>query len=411
MRSGPLLLVALLLSLTGCGDGRPQQGQRSPTEVGVLIMQPQRAELTTELPGRTVAFRIAQVRPQITGIIQKRLFTEGSYVKAGQPLYQIDAGTYRAAHDSARAAVSKAEANALTAKLRYDRYLKLAESGVVSQQDRDDVTANLRQAEADLATAKASLANASINLAYTRIEAPISGRIATSEYTEGALVTANQTNPLTTVQQLNPIYVDLTQSSADVLRFRQQLEGGSIKRSGANQAKVRLRLEDGSLYAHEGTLEFTGVTVSETTGAITLRAVVPNPAGELLPGMYVRAVVEQGVDEDAILAPQNSVTRDENGEPVALVVTADNKVERRALRTANAIGNFWRITEGLKAGDRLITEGGQKVKPGDVVRPAVINAATPAPADGPAPTSNTPADRTDSSGAAGVPTAGRAATG
>jgi membrane fusion protein (multidrug efflux system) len=408
MRSGLLLSLSLLLPLSGCGDGRPQQNQRPPTEVGIVVLQPQRAELTTELPGRTVAFRIAQVRPQITGIIQKRLFEEGAYVRAGQPLYQIDAGTYRAAHDSAKAAVSKAEANALTAKLRYDRYLKLAESGVVSQQDRDDVTANLRQAEADLATAKAALTNASINLAYTRIEAPISGRSATSMYTEGALVTTNQTNPLTTIQQLDPIYVDLTQSSAEVLRFRQQLEGGSITRSGANQAKVRLRLEDGSLYAHEGTLEFTGVTVSETTGAITLRAVVPNPAGDLLPGMYVRAVVEQGVDDMAILAPQSSVARDENGEPVALVVTADNKVERRMVRTANAVGNFWRVIDGLGAGDRLITEGAQKVKPGDVVRPAVINAATPDAKGTNPPAAKTPPDHTGSTG--GVMAAGRAAT-
>jgi membrane fusion protein (multidrug efflux system) len=385
MHSGCKSLVALAFPLlAACGGGTPATS-RPPPEVGIIVLAPQRAELTVELPGRTVAYRIAQVRPQITGIIQKRLFTEGALVAAGQPLYQIEPGTYRAARDSALAAVSKAEANLLTARLRYERIDKLATSGLASQQDKDDVTANLQQAEADLGIARAALESAQINLAYTRIVAPIAGRITTSAFTEGALVTANQPAALTTVQQLDPMYVDVSQSSADVLRLRRQLAAGAVRRSAGGQTKVQILLEDGSLYPLEGTLEFTGVTVSESTGAITLRAIVPNPGGQLLPGAYVRAVVQQAVDEQAILAPQAVVARDENGEPTALVVDKDNRVEQRVLKVGNGVGDQWLITDGLAAGDRLIVSGRQKVKAGDVVRPvpenpvpAVPRAAAPA---------------------------------
>jgi membrane fusion protein, multidrug efflux system len=353
------------------GSGRGSFG--GPIEVGVMIMQPQRAALTAELPGRTVAYRIAQVRPQISGIIQKRLYNEGAAVQAGQALYQIDPGTYRAAHESATAAVAKAEANALTVKLRYDRYQKLALSGVVSQQDRDDVTANLRQAEADLANAKASLHAAVINLNYTRIVAPISGRIGTSEYTEGALVTINQTAPLTSVTQLNPMYVDLTQSSTDLLRLRAQFASGAMQKSATNKARVKLILGDGSTYDKEGVLEFTGVTVSESTGAITLRAVVPNPDAVLLPGMFVRALIEQGVDDKALLAPQRAISRTSSGAATALVAASDGKIEQRVLQLGSAVGNSWQVLGGLNVGEQLVVEGVQKIKAGDTANITVIN--------------------------------------
>jgi membrane fusion protein (multidrug efflux system) len=353
-------------------QGARRGGFGGPVEVGVMVLQPQRATLTAELPGRTVAYRIAQVRPQISGIIQKRLYNEGAAVQAGQALYQIDPGTYRAAYESATAAVAKAEANALTVKLRYDRYQKLALSGVVSQQDRDDVTANLRQAEADLANAKASLHAAAINLNYTRIVAPISGRIGTSEYTEGALVTINQTAPLTSVTQLHPMYVDLTQSSTDLLRLRAQFASGAMQKSATSKARVKLILGDGSTYDKEGILEFTGVTVSETTGAITLRAVVPNPDGVLLPGMFVRALIEQGVDDKALLVPQRAISRTSSGAATALVATTDGKIEQRVLQLGSAVGNSWQVLSGLVVGEQLVVEGVQKVTAGDSAKVTII---------------------------------------
>ena len=373
--------LAVALILVACSAGKPAaspaekrgRGNAGPAEVGVLVMHPQHAALTAELPGRTVAYRIAQVRPQISGIIQKRLFTEGAAVQAGQALYQIDPGPYRAAHDSAAAAVAKAEANTLTATLRYDRYQKLAQSGVVSQQDRDDVTANLRQSEADLANARASLQAATINLNYTRIVAPITGRIGTSDYTEGALVTTNQAASLATVTQLDPIYVDVTQSSNDLLRLRAQLQSGDLQKSGDSRTRVKLILSDGSTYGKEGVLEVTGVTVSESTGAITLRAVVPNPDGTLLPGMFVRARVEQGVDESALLVPQRAVSRTTSGEATALVAGADGKIEQRTLRLGAAVDDAWQVLSGLSAGEQLVVEGVQKVKPGDTAKLTVVD--------------------------------------
>ncbi len=385
-----LVALAVSLMLAACsgaepntagggGPGRPGgpagPGGRGPgglVEVGVIIVQPQRAALTAELPGRTVAYRIAQVRPQISGIIQKRLFTEGAAVQAGQALYQIDPGPYRAAHDSAAAAVAKAEANRMTVNLRYERYQKLAQSGVVSQQDRDDVTANLHQADADLANATAALQVATINLNYTRIVAPISGRIGTSEYTEGALVTANQQAPLTTVTQLDPMYVDVTQSSNDLLRLRAQLASGAIQKSGANRTQVGLILSDGSRYSQSGVLEVTGVTVSETTGAITLRAVVPNADGVLMPGMFVRALIEQGIDERALLVPQSAVARTPGGEAIALVADATGKIEQRKMRLGSVVGSSWQVLSGISAGERLVVDGLQKVKPGDTAKVTVV---------------------------------------
>jgi membrane fusion protein, multidrug efflux system len=377
------LLRALILTLTatlaaGCGASSKEGAANLPPEVGVIVVQPQRASISTQLPGRTIAYRIAQVRPQVSGIIKKRLYTEGAVVAAGQPLYQLDPAPYQAAADSARAALAKADANALTTRQKYERYQQLALSGDVSQQDRDDVTANMRQAEADQATARAAVETAQINLGYTRIVAPIEGRTGTSAYTEGALVTANQDNALTTVQQYDPMYVDLAQAAADVLRLRQQFAAGKLKRSDERGARVQLLLEDGSLYGREGRLEFTGVTVSESTGAITLRAVFPNPDGTLLPGMFVRAQLDQATDESALLLPQQAVSRDTRGGAIALVVGAQDRVEQRSLSVEAAGGNLWRVSSGLSRGDRVIVQGQQKAHVGAAVKPVVINLPTAA---------------------------------
>ncbi len=365
------------LLVASCGaSGQSNKSDAAP-EVGVVIVQPQKVTITTLLPGRTVAYRVAQVRPQVSGIIKQRLFIEGAVVKAGQPLYQLDPAPYQAAYDSAQAAVSKAGANLLTVQLKYNRYLKLAASGDVSQQDRDDVTANLSQAQADEKTARALLETARINLAYTRIVAPIEGRIATSVYTEGALVTANQDAPLTTVQQYQPMYVDLTQPASAVMRLRSQLASGALKNADTHSASVRLLMDDGSFYALDGRLEFTGVTVSESTGAITLRAVFPNPDGVLLPGMYVRAQLAQAIDESALLLPQQAVSRDARGEATTLVVGPDDKVELRSL-TVEAASDQWRVVAGLHAGERVIVQGQVKAKVAAPVKPVIVTLDAPA---------------------------------
>jgi len=367
-RGVALTFTALLLA--GCGpSGKGNKTDDAP-EVGVVVVQPQRVTITTLLPGRTVAYRIAQVRPQVSGIIKQRLFTEGAVVKAGQPLYQLDPAPYQAAYDSAQAAVGKAAANLLTVQLKYNRYLKLAQTGDVSQQERDDVTANLSQAQADEKTARASLETARINLAYTRIVAPIEGRIATSVYTEGALVTANQDAPLTTVQQYQPMYVDMTQPASAVIRLRRQLASGALKNADTNSASVRLVMDDGSYYPLEGRLQFTGVTVSEGTGAITLRAVFPNPDGILLPGMYVRAQLAEAIDEKALLLPQQAVSRDARGEATTLVVGPDDKVELRSI-SVEAATDQWRVIAGLHAGERVIVQGQVKAKVDAPVKPTI----------------------------------------
>jgi membrane fusion protein (multidrug efflux system) len=375
--------LALLAAATtiGCSGSGQSTGAGTAMEVGVVVAQPQNTEISTQLPGRTVAFRIAQVRPQVSGIIKRRLFTEGALVAAGQPLYQLDPAPYQAAFDSAQAQVASADANELTVRLKHDRYLKLATAGDVSQQDRDDITASLRQAEAQQAVARAALETARINLGYTRIVAPIPGRIATSAFTEGALVTANQDAPLTTVQQYSPMYVDLAQPAAEVLRLRQQLAAGALARTGGGSggggsASVRLQLEDGSIYGESGRLEFTGVTESESTGAITLRAVFPNADGTLLPGMYVRALLAVGVAQSALLVPQQAVSRNARGDATVLVVNADNHVELRDVQLEAAPGNQWRVLAGLRAGERVIVQGQQKVRPGDLVSPVVVDRAT-----------------------------------
>jgi membrane fusion protein (multidrug efflux system) len=369
------MAVAMGVALAACQKGPKGPPPRGAPEVGVIVLQPQRIELTALLPGRTVAFRIAQVRPRVNGIIVKRLFTEGAQVSAGQPLYELDPAPYQAAYDLAQAAVTKADANALTVGMKYERYQKLAARGDVSLQDKDDVTASMKQSQADQATARANLESARINLDYTKVRAPISGRTSTSAFTEGALVTANQVDVLTTVTQTDPINVDLVQPSADVLRLRQQFAEGKLTRADAGSAVVKLQIvDDGSQYAMEGKLQFQGITVSDTTGAITLRAVFPNPEGRLLPGMYVRAVLTQGIDEQALVVPQAAIGRDIRGVAVAMTVGADNKVEQHDVTVAPAGPNQWRVLAGLKAGDRVVVQGLQAARAGSEVKPTVLDA-------------------------------------
>ncbi|MEE9927259.1 efflux RND transporter periplasmic adaptor subunit [Microvirgula aerodenitrificans] len=372
------ILLSGSILLTGCGkkDAPPPPG---PQEVSVVSVVSQQLAMTTELPGRTSSFQIAEVRPQVGGIIQKRLFREGADVKAGQPLYQIDPATYRAAYDSARATLAKADANLTTARLKAERYRELVSINAVSKQEYDDADAAFKQAAADVAGARAAVESARINLDYTRVSSPISGRIGKSTVTPGALVTQNQADALTTVQQIDPIYVDVTQSSTEVLRLRRELESGKLARAGNGGARVKLRLEDGSDYAHEGRLEFSDITVDQGTGAITIRAVFPNPERNLLPGMYVRAVLEEGVNDQAILVPQQGVTRNHKGEATALVVGQDNKVAERVLNVSRTIGDKWLVNSGLKQGDRVIVEGLQKAHPGAVVKPVPAKPAKPAP--------------------------------
>lgn len=346
-------IAVALLSLGGCKEASAPQAQQAP-EVGVVTLQAQPYALTTEVPGRTSAYRIAEVRPQVNGIIQKRLFTEGSEVKAGQQLYQIDPATYEAAFKSAQAAQ-------LSAKSLADRYKLLVADKAVSQQAYDEARAAGLQADAALEQAR-------IDLRYTKVMAPISGRIGRSAVTEGALVSNGQANAMATIQQLDPIYVDVTQSSKDLLRLRRDLADGRLQKASDSAAKVALKLEDGSRYAHEGTLEFSEVAVDESTGSVTLRAVFPNPDHLLLPGMFVHAELLSGVKENAILAPQQGVTRNQRGEPTAMVVGADNKVELRVLKADRTAGNTWLVEDGLQEGDRLITEGLQFVQPGTEVK-------------------------------------------
>jgi membrane fusion protein (multidrug efflux system) len=373
----PFLILSCLsvLAVTGCGKKSAESAQAPkmpPQEVGVVTVQPQRAEVVTELPGRTSAFRVAEVRPQVSGIILKRLFTEGSEVESGQQLYQIDPATYQAEYDSAQAAVAKAEAAQAVAKLLAQRRSKLVNSSVISKQDYDDSYAALQQAAADVASAKAALETARINLEYTKVMSPISGRIGRSAVTEGALVTAGQAGALSTVQQLDPIYVDVTQSSTQLLRLQRELAAGQLSNLETQEASAKLLLEDGTEYPDAGKLQFSEVSVDPGTGSVTLRAVFPNPRRELLPGMFVRALVTEGINEQALLVPQKGVTRNAKGQAVSLVVTADNHVEPRIVTTSRVIGDQWLVTSGIQAGDRVIVEGLMKAPPGSEVRPVEV---------------------------------------
>ena len=390
----PAVFILAGLLVSGCGSkvASPPAG---PAEVATVTLHPERIVLTTELPGRTSAYLVAEIRPQVSGLLQKRLFEEGANIKQGDLLYQIDPVPYQAAVDQAQAALASAVANVDTAQAnvvmaeanlpairsRAERLKGLVAIHAVGQQDYDDAAAALRQAEANLAVRKTAveasrtavevsrtaLESARINLSYTPIKAPISGRIGISNITVGAMVTAYQPVPLAVIQQLNPIYVDVIQASTDLLRLRRKLESGDIK-SGSSRQTVQLLLEDGTPYTFTGTLQFQDVTVDPTTGSVTLRIVFANPKQVLLPGMFVRAVVEEGVDEQAILIPQQGVSRDPKGNPMALIVNADGKVEQRAIVLDRAMGDKWMVTKGLAPGDRVIVEGIEKVRPGAPVR-------------------------------------------
>lgn len=356
------------LTLQGCNKPKAAMPQQGPPEVGVMVVKPARVQITTELPGRTSPYLIAEVRPQVGGIIKNRLFTEGSDVTAGDVLYEIDASTYQAAYASAKAALARAEANIVPVRLKAERYKELVSINAVSKQDYDDVSASLMLAEADIESAKAAVETARINLGYTRVTAPISGRIGRSMVTTGALVTSGQPAALTTIQQLNPIYVDVTQSAADLLRMKQNLSRGVLSSGGVKQAKVKLILEDGTEYPIEGTLKFSDVTVDQSTGSVMLRTLFSNPKNLLLPGMYVRAILVEGVNDRAILVPQRGVTRNPAGNPMVMAVGADDKVEPRIIKAERTVGDSWLVTEGLKPGDRVILEGLQKARPGTPVK-------------------------------------------
>lgn len=367
----PLLCAALALAACG-GDSPPPAGPAAP-EVGVITLAPRAVQLTTELPGRTAAFRIAEVRPQVEGIILKRLFTEGSEVGAGQPLYEIDASTYRAALLRAEASLASAEAQLNAARLLSERYGPLQEQGVVSKQDYDNALAARKSGEAAVAAAKAALETARIDLNYTQVRSPIPGRIGRSLASEGALVTRNQDAPLATVAQLDPIYVDVTQSSSDLLRLQRDLAAGRLQRDANQNARVTLLLEDGTEYPHVGSLQFSEVTVEATTGSVLLRAVFPNPDRILLPGMFVRATLSQGSSSEALLVPNAGVQRNARGEPTVLVVDGDNLVSERIIQVGSSVGNAWLVTGGVAAGERVIVEGLQKARAGITVTPVAVD--------------------------------------
>lgn len=359
--------AAFCLLATACSQSEPPE--RKQVEVGVVTLQAQDVTVSTELPGRTASTLMSEVRPQVAGVVQKRLFIEGSYVHAGQPLYQIDPSLYRASRDEAQAALANAQATAIAAQAKARRYQALGQTEAVSAQERDDVVAASRQASAAIQQARASLQTASISLRFTEVRAPISGRIGRSSVTPGALVTASQAAPLATIQQLDPIFVDITQSSAQLLALRRNLASGKALPASAT---IRLKLDDGSDYPLEGRIEFAEPIVDPNSGTITLRARFPNPDSLLLPGMFVRVVAPQAIVPKGILAPQQGISRDPKGNATALVVNRANKVEQRTVTTAQAIGDKWLVTAGLKSGDRLIVEGTDKVKPGDTVRAATV---------------------------------------
>lgn len=361
-----LVSVLSIFLFAGCEKKKPQV---QIPEVSVITVQTQEVILTTELPGRTSPYRIAEIRPQVSGIILKRYFTEGSNVKAGEVLYQIDPSTYKAAYDNARAALSRAEATLQSVKARYERYQELIKVNAISKQEFDDVKAQYEQTLSEIEALKAQVRNAQINLGYTKITAPISGRIGKSNVTEGALVTAYQAQELTRIQQLDPIYVDIPQSTKELRELERRLEQGRLKYAGKEQNKVKIILEDGTVYPVEGTLQFKDVTVDPTTGSVTLRVIVPNPKGILLPGMFVRAVVKEGINKQAILVPQQAVFRDPKGNPFVYIVDRENKVQIRPIKVDRAIGDQWLVSEGLQVGEKVIIEGIQKIMPGVPVKP------------------------------------------
>lgn len=379
--SNVLRATLLALGLAACSG---KQGPAAPPpapEVGVVTMAPQSVDLTTELSGRTAAYRIAEVRPQVDGIIRRRLFTEGAEVTAGQVLYEIDSGPYRAAAARAQANLASSEAQLNAARLQAERSASLVESGVVSRQENDNVQAAARSAEAGVAAAKAAVDSARIDLAYAQVRSPIAGRIGRSLVTEGGLVTSGQDQVLATIAQLDPIFVDVTESSAQILRLRRDLAEGRLQRTDAEHALVQLTLEDGGRYAHVGTLKFSEVTVDQGTGSVLLRAEFPNPDRLLLPGMFVRAYLSQGRSDEALLLPQSAVTRNARGEAVVMVVGADDTVSERVIVVGRVTGNQWIVNSGLVAGEQVVVEGLQKARAGARVRPMPVGTgASVAPA-------------------------------
>ncbi len=362
------LTLFVLLMLGACGNQKAG-GPPPPPEVAVVTIQQQSITLTTELPGRTSAYLVAEVRPQVGGIIQKRMFTEGTDVQAGEALFQIDPALYQAALENAKAALARSEAQLSTIQLKEKRLKELLSERAVSQQDYDDASAALKQVQADIQYGKATVETARINLKYTTITAPISGRIGKSSVTEGALVTAQQPSALATIQQLDPLYVDVAQSTADITRLRNLLAKGQLDQNSKNQKKVRLMMDDGGEYPFSGTLQFRDISVDPTTGSVILRMVFPNPKGLLLPGMFVRTVIQEGVNKQAILIPQQGVSRDPKGNPVTLIVDKDGKVQQKSLTLDRAIGDVWLVSSGLSPGERVVVEGMLKVKPGMPVKP------------------------------------------
>jgi len=358
---------AVALLLAACGNQAAQPPQPGPSAVGYVTVAEQPVTLTNELPGRTAAFETSDVRPQVNGLVEARLFTEGDVVRKGQPLYRIDSTPYVAQVASARAALARARAAIASSAALARRYGELVKINAIAKQDYENAQTAAAQAQADVAAQQAALRSAQIDLARTTIRAPITGRIGRSVYTTGALVTAAQTDPLATIQRLDPIYVDIQQSSADILKLRQQVLAGQVARDG--NARVKLLLEDGSAYGPQGTLRFADVTVDPTTGSQVIRALFPNPDGLLLPGMYVRAQLGEGVQQQAMLVPQRAVSRDERGNPTVMIVGAGDKVEPRTLKTSRTIGDNWLVTAGVKPGDRVIVEGGMMLRPGMPVKP------------------------------------------
>jgi membrane fusion protein (multidrug efflux system) len=350
--------------LAACSSGKTAALPNPPPEVGVVTLHPQPVTITTDLPGRMAAYRVAEVRPQVSGVIVKRLFTEGSEVKAGQQLYQIDPAPFQANLESAQASLARARATLKSAALLTQRYKPLAEAHAVSEQNYDNAIAAESQAEADIAAAKAAVDTAHINLAYTRMFSPISGRTGRSSVTEGALVDANQRTALVVVQQLDPIYVDVTQPSTMLLRLQREFASGQMKKVGEAQARAQLMLEDNTRYEQSGTLQFAEVAVDSGTGSVTLRAVFPNPRHILLPGMFVHEQIEEGVNEHGLLVPQRAITHNARGEATTMVVSANNTVSARVIKTERAIGDQWLVSDGVAAGDRVIVVGLQRLGSG-----------------------------------------------
>ncbi len=393
---GWLLMVLLSgLLLSACDQKQQAPPQRPAPQVSFVTVQPETIDLSTELPGRTSAYRVAEIRPQVSGLIQKRLFTEGTEVKAGQVLYQIDSAPLLAAVSNAKAALQRSEATLPSVRSRAERLKELLTVKAVSQQDYDDAAAALIQVEADIQYWQATVESASIQLDYSKVTAPISGRIGKSNVTAGAIVTAYQPVPLATIQQLDPIYVDVPQSTINLLHLKHRLKDGRLQQ-GTDQNKVKLMLEDGTPYAQEGTLQFSDITVDPTTGSVTMRALFPNPEELILPGMFVQAVIREGVNDQAILIPQQGVSRDPKGNPYALIVDADSKAGFRPLTLDRAIGNQWLVSAGLAPGDQLIVEGLLMLRPGTVVK-ATPFASTQADQE-PAVSPDAPAEKSTEGG-------------